>query len=152
MKLSSLVPATLSGLVVVGVIIHSNFSKPLFESENLEEPTFDLELTTEPEETGCIVYTVKRDIYSQRNSYGVKEILDAKGRNWFLASVDPSQKDFIRDVNDACSGNNRRTNVKVGNKAQVYVYKENDGRWIYSSALQYEWTRVEGVVNRSGRR
>ncbi|CBY92973.1 hypothetical protein HF1_09650 [Mycoplasma haemofelis str. Langford 1] len=136
--------------MVVGVIIHSNFSKPLFESENLEEPTFDLELTTEPEETDCIVYTVKRDIYSQRNSYGVKEILDAKGRNWFLASVDQSQKNFIKDVNDACLGKNK--NVKSENSFQIYVYQKDNGQWIYARDMQYGWTRVPEVVNKTGRR
>nr|WP_014272715.1 hypothetical protein [Mycoplasma haemocanis] len=130
--------------MVIGALIHSNFSEPLLE---LEELSFNLER----EETGCIVYTVKRDIYSG-GAYGVKEILDAKGRNLFLASIDPSQKNFIKDVNDACAGENNKESVKSGNISKVYVYKRENGDWIYSKDLQHNWTGIKGMVNRSGRR
>ncbi|CBY92532.1 hypothetical protein HF1_05240 [Mycoplasma haemofelis str. Langford 1] len=84
------------------------------------------------------------------NNWSVTKIISAKEKEEFLKSVVSSHQGFTDSVRDACAG--RKSNYPGWNHVQVYVYKHNDGQWVYNEPLQYGWTRVKEVVNQTNMR
>ncbi|CBY93062.1 hypothetical protein HF1_10540 [Mycoplasma haemofelis str. Langford 1] len=115
-----------------------------------------IELTSAKEDTAtpeivkkCVVYVTNVPTGTNSNQ-SVTEIL-SKYTNIsdFLKDKESTNSTFVEDVKKACSGNGEKKFVDSGEEMHVYIYEKTESngtkKWIYSSDLQQDWMKREGV-------